>query len=339
MERGQVEQKRNPVRIAVTGAAGRIAYNLLCRIASGELFGKGQPVALHLLEIPEALDALRGVVMELEDCAFPLLDEVRVGSDPDRIFEGVSWALLVGSRPRGPGMQRKDLLQANAAIFREHGRALNRVADEKIRVLVVGNPCNTNCLIAMHHAPDIPRDRFFAMTRLDQNRAESMLAKKAGVRVADVDRVTIWGNHSTTQVPDFVNARIRGRPVTDVIDDRPWLEGEFITSVQKRGAAVIAALGVSSATSAANAIIDTVLSLATPTREESWYSVASLAKGNGYGIREDLIFSLPCRTEKGGEHRVVCVTGLQRTPFLEEKLVATERELTEEREAVATLLS
>ena len=252
-------------RIAVTGAGGQIAYSVLFRIATGEMLGHDQPIALHLLEVPEALGSLKGVMMELEDCAYPLLKEVKIGSDPYQIFEGVNYALLIGSKPRGPGMERKDLLSDNGKIFIEQGKALNASAASDILVFVVGNPCNTNCLIAMHHAPKIPKERFFAMMRLDQNRAKSMLAAKAKVPVTDVSNVVVWGNHSSTQVPDFLNAKIRGKPALDLIKDRKWCEEEFIPSVQKRGAAVIAARGKSSAASAANAAIDSIRSLILPT--------------------------------------------------------------------------
>ncbi|HEY5259828.1 MAG TPA: malate dehydrogenase, partial [Rhabdochlamydiaceae bacterium] len=260
-------------RIAVTGGGGQIAYSILFRIASGEMLGKDEPIALHILEVPEALEALKGVVMELEDCAFPLLKEVVIGSDPKKVFAGVNIAILIGSKPRGPGMERKDLLTDNGKIFIDQGNALGEVAAEDVLIFVVGNPCNTNCLIAMHHAPKIPRDRFFAMTRLDQNRATSFLAKKAHVPVTAVQRAVIWGNHSATQVPDFMHATIHHKPVPEVIQDHKWLKEEFIPMVQKRGAAVIAARGKSSAASAANAVIDSIRSLILPTPEGEWFSV------------------------------------------------------------------
>lgn len=280
-------------RIAVTGAGGQIAYSLIFRIASGEMLGPDQPVALHLLELPQALESLKGIVMELEDCAFPLLKEVRLESDPVKAFEGVNFALLVGAKPRGPGMERKDLLGSNGAIFIEQGKALNRSAASDVLIFVVGNPCNTNCLIAMHNAPKIPKERFFAMMRLDQNRAMSMLASKAKVGVHEVSNMAVWGNHSATQVPDFVNAKIKGKPALEVIKDRKWCEEEFVPMVQKRGATVIAARGKSSAASAANAIIDSIQSLVRPTPSGDWFSTGLISNGNSYGIKEDLIFLSP----------------------------------------------
>ena len=315
-------------RIAVTGGAGQIAYNLLFRIASGEMLGLDQPVALHILEIPQALGALEGVVMELQDCAFPLLEEVVIGSDPHKVFEAIDLALLVGAKPRGPGMERKDLLQENAKIFVAQGKALNAVANQDVRVLVVGNPCNTNALICQKNAPDLPTEHFYAMTRLDENRAATQLALKAGVPVRDVTNVTIWGNHSSTQVPDFVNAKIGGKPATDVIGDRKWLEGEFLTTVQKRGAAIIKARGKSSAASAANAAIDAVQSLYNPTE---WCSMGVYSYGNPYGIDNDLIFSFPCRSD--GEGNLEIIADVPWDDFLREKMAATEAELKEEREA------
>ncbi len=323
-------------RIAVTGAGGQIAYSILFRIAAGEMLGHDQPIALHLLEVPEAQEALKGVVMELEDCAYPLLKEVKIGFDPYKVFEGVNYALLIGAKPRGPGMERKDLLGENGKIFIEQGKALNASAASDVIVFVVGNPCNTNCLIAMHHAPKIPKDRFFAMMRLDQNRTKSMLAAKAKVGVADVSNVVVWGNHSATQVPDFVNARIHGKPALDLIKDRKWCEQELVPMVQKRGAAVIAARGKSSAASAANAAIDSIRSLVQPTPEGDWFSVGLISNGNGYGIREDLIFSFPCRSKGNGKIEIVKNVPLD--PFLKEKIALTEKELLEERELIAHLL-
>jgi malate dehydrogenase len=254
-----------PVHVTVTGAAGQIGYCLLFRIASGQMFGPDQPVVLRLLEIEPAMGALHGVVMELDDCAFPLLAGVEPTSDAKTAFDGTSWALLVGSIPRKAGMERNDLLTVNGGIFGPQGEAIAAHAASDVRVLVVGNPCNTNCLIARAHAPEIPDDRFFAMTRLDQNRAQSLLARKAGVAVTSVTGVAIWGNHSATQFPDFENARIDASPVADAIDDVAWLQGEFITTVQQRGAQIIEARGASSAASAANAVIDSVRSIVTPT--------------------------------------------------------------------------
>src|SRR5690349_15216581 len=273
---------KSPIRIAVTGAAGQIGYSLLFRIASGSMFGPNQPLILHLIEIEPALGALNGVVMELDDCAFPLLKGIVPTANLDEGFRGVNWALLVGSIPRKQGMERKDLLGINGKIFIGQGQAIQKNAAQDVRVLVVGNPCNTNCLIAMNNAPQIPRDRFYAMTRLDENRAKSQLAKKAGVDVTTVTNVAIWGNHSSTQYPDFYNAKINGRAATEVITDEPWLKGEFISSVQQRGAAVLKARGLSSAASAANAVVDSVRSIAEPTASGDWNSVAICSDGS-YG--------------------------------------------------------
>ncbi|WP_068466414.1 malate dehydrogenase [Candidatus Protochlamydia phocaeensis] len=323
-------------RIAVSGGAGQLAYSLLFRIAHGDLLGEDQPIALQILEIPEAVPALEGVRMELEDGAFPLLSSIVVTSDPYKAFEGVHYALLVGAKPRGPGMERKDLLQENGKIFVEQGKALNAVADPSVKVLVVGNPCNTNCLIAMHHAPRLSKQQFFAMTRLDQNRATSFLAQKAGVAVTDVSCVTIWGNHSATQVPDFFHARIQGQPVESVITDRMWLEKEFFSLVQKRGAAIIQARGKSSAASAASAIIDAVRDIERPTRPDRWFSTALLSTANPYGIDDALVFSFPCQTSSEG--RVSIVENLQLNSFLESKIKATEQELKEERDLIKHLI-
>lgn len=320
-------------RIAVTGGGGQIAYSLLFRIASGEIFGHKEEIALHILEIPEGLEALKGVVMELEDCAFPLLREVKVGSDPEEVFGGIDLALLVGAKPRGPGMERKDLLTENGKIFVGQGKALNKVAAKNALVFVVGNPCNTNCLIAMHHAPNIPRENFHAMTRLDQNRAQFQLASKAHVPVSSVEQLVIWGNHSTTQVPDFINARINGKKVTEVITDHAWLKKDFTETVQKRGATVIAARGKSSAASAANAVIDGAHSLF---NAGGIFSSGICSDHNPYGIQEGLIFSFPCKMKSPG--KVEIVRGFEVDPFLKEKLMATEKELLEERDAVKHLL-
>ncbi|MDJ0652395.1 MAG: malate dehydrogenase [Simkaniaceae bacterium] len=320
-------------RIAVTGGSGQIAYSLLFRIASGELFGKNEPIALHILEVPSGVEGLKGVVMELEDCGFSQLQEVKIGSDPEEVFGGVDIAILVGAKPRGPGLERKDLLTENGKIFVGQGKALNNVAAKDVVVFVVGNPCNTNCLIAMHHAPNIPRENFHAMTRLDQNRAKYHLAKKAGVAIDAVENVIIWGNHSATQVPDFVNAKIGGKKATAVITDRNWLEGEFFETVQKRGAAVIAARGKSSAASAAHAILDGVYALHS---KGPLFSSCICSDGNPYGISEGLIFSFPCKITQPGE--VEIVQGFEVDLFLQEKLAATEKELLEERDVVAHLL-
>jgi malate dehydrogenase len=323
-------------RIAITGGAGQIAYSLLFRIAYGDLLGKGQPLALHILELPAVMPALEGVKMELEDCAFPLLKEIRIGSNPLEIFQDVDIALLVGAKPRGPGMERKDLLQDNGKIFVEQGQALNEVARADAKVFVVGNPCNTNCLIAMSHASRLQKNHFHAMTRLDQNRAACQLARKARVGIEEVSHVTIWGNHSLTQVPDFFHARIRGEPLLSVVQDQAWLEGDFITIVQKRGAAIINARGKSSAASAANALIDAVRDVLNPTQEGLWYSSGVYSTDNSYGIADDLIFSFPCRTS--ADQKVEMVTSLEMNDFLQTRLKKTEQELIEERELVKDLI-
>jgi malate dehydrogenase len=320
-------------RIAVTGGAGQIAYNLLFRIATGEMLGADQPIALHILELPEAMTMLEGVKMELEDCAFPLLKQIKIGSDPFEVFKELDYALLVGAKPRGPGMERGDLLKDNGKIFIEQGRALNAVANRNVKVLVVGNPCNTNCLIAMANAPDIPKGNFHAMTRLDQNRAAAQLALKAAVDVSDIDNVIIWGNHSSTQVPDFVHATIKGEPVTQRIKDTAWLEKDFISTVQKRGAAIIAARGKSSAASAASSAIDAMKAIVTPTPAGKWFSSGVSAHGNPYGIDENLVFSFPCRSKGDGTYEIV--PGLDWNAFLKEKIALSEKELIEERELVS----
>lgn len=323
-------------RIAVTGGAGQIAYSILFRIAAGDLLGKDQPIALHILELPQAIEALKGVVMELEDCAFPLLKEIQIGSDPAEVFKGVNYALLIGAKPRGPGMERKDLLGENGKIFIEQGKALNTAAAKDVIVLVVGNPANTNCLIAMSHAPNIPKNRFFSMMRLDQNRAASLLAQKSRAPITDISNVCIWGNHSATQVPDFLNAKIQGSAALELLKDRKWCEEEFIPLVQKRGAAVIAARGKSSAASAANAAIDTIRSLLLPTPEGKWFSVGLYSQGNPYRIKENLIFSFPCRSRGNGQIEIV--KSVPWDPFLEAKIRLSEKELEEERELIAHLL-
>jgi malate dehydrogenase len=325
-----------PLRVAVTGAAGQIGYSLLFRIASGALFGPNQPVILHLIEIPDekAMKALNGVVMELEDCAFPLLKGCVPTSDLNEGFKGVNWALLVGARPRGPGMERKDLLSANGNIFTGQGTAIARNAARDVRTLVVGNPCNTNALIAMNSAAGVPREQFFAMTALDENRARTQLARKAGAPVESVTHLCIWGNHSSTMYPDFFNAKVQNRPVTDVIGHREWLEKDFIATVQKRGAAIIEARGLSSAASAANAVVDTVRRLTTPTPAGDWFSVAVCSDGS-YGIEKGLMFSFPIRTD-GRKWEIV--QGLPINEFSRAKITATENELKEEKSLVADLL-
>ncbi|HCL96598.1 MAG TPA: malate dehydrogenase [Verrucomicrobiales bacterium] len=324
-----------PITISVTGAAGQIGYALLFRIASGSMFGPDQPVNLRLLEIEPGMKALQGVIMELEDCAFPLLNEVTATSDLDVGFSGANWALLVGSVPRGPGMERGDLLKVNGGIFTGQGKAIAANAADDIRVLVVGNPCNTNALIAMNNASGIPNDRFFAMTRLDENRAKSQLADKAGVHNSDVTNLCIWGNHSATQYPDYTNAKINGQPVPSVISDADWLQGEFIQTVQQRGAAIIEARGASSAASAANGVVDTVRSLTTPTADGDWTSVAVCSDGS-YGIDAGLIASMPIKVDADGRWDVV--PGVELDEFSREKVDATVQELRDEREAVADLL-
>jgi malate dehydrogenase len=324
-------------RVAVTGGAGNICYSLLFRIANGDLLGKNTPIALHILDIPEAIDALEGVRMELEDCAFPLLKEIRIGTDPQIIFQKVDYAILVGAKPRGPGMERKDLLRENGKIFIEQGQALNEVASEDVKVFVVGNPCNTNCLIAMHNAPRIPKKNFMAMTRLDQNRAVSLLAQKANAEASEVSNVAIWGNHSATQVPDFVNAKIRGHATMELIPDRNWLENDFFLIVQQRGAAVIKQRGKSSAASAANAAIDSIQSLHEETSEGDWFSLAVCSDGNPYGIVEDLIFSFPCRSDGDGGYEIV--PDVYWDDFLKEKIKETEKELLKEKSEVEELLT
>lgn len=323
-----------PIRIAVTGAAGQIGYALLFRIASGAVFGPNQPVILHLIEIEPALPALNGVIMELDDCAFPLLKGVVPTANLDEGFKGINWALLVGSIPRKAGMERKDLLGINGKIFIGQGQAIQRNAAKDVRVLVVGNPCNTNCLIAMHNAPEIPRDRFFAMTRLDENRAKAQLAKKAGVDITAVTNMTIWGNHSATQYPDFYNARINGKPATDLIKDEAWLKGEFIANVQQRGAAVIKARGSSSAASAANAAIDTVRSIVEATPAGDWHSVALHSDGS-YGCEKGLICSFPVKSDG---QKVECVQGVAINEFSKSRIDASINELKEEKAMVQDLL-
>lgn len=327
--------ERKSVKVAVTGAAGNIGYAMLFRLASGEVFGRNTKISLHLLEITPALKALEGVVMELNDCAFPLLENVIVTDDPEVAFDGVNWAILVGAKPRAKGMLRGDLIRENGPIFTGQGKAIAAKAADDVRVIVVGNPANTNALIAMSNAPGIPKERFAALTYLDQNRAYSQLAEKAGVAVNDVRNLTIWGNHSATQYPDFENATIKGKPVTEVITDLDWLRGEFITTVQKRGAAIIQARGASSAASAANAVLDHVKSMESATPEGEWFSCAVPSDGS-YGIDEGLVFSFPIRSDGQGGYSIV--QGLTWSDFAKEKVAATLAELRTEKETVADLL-
>src|SRR3954449_11195048 len=323
-----------PIKIAITGAAGQIGYSLLFRVASGAIFGPDQPVQLNLIEIPPALGALDGVVMELQDCAFPLLKGVTPTADLNEGFRDVNWALLFGSVPRKAGMERGDLLGINGKIFIGQGQAIEKNAASDVRILVVGNPCNTNCLIAMNNAKSIPPDRWFAMTRLDENRAKAQLAQKAGVDVTDVSNVTIWGNHSATQYPDFYNAKIKGQSAAEAIGDEGWLKETFIPAVQQRGAAIIKARGSSSAGSAANAIVDTVRSLTTDTADGDWHSVAVCSDGS-YGVDEGLICSFPIRS-RGGKWEIVKDVPLNE--FSKAKFDASVAELKEEKSMVAELL-
>jgi malate dehydrogenase len=325
---------KKTIRVAVTGAAGQIGYSILPRIASGQVFGADQPVVLQLIEIEPALPALQGVAMELQDGAFPLLEGIETTSDLDRGFDGVSWALLIGSVPRKAGMERKELLGINGKIFVGQGKAIEKNAASDVRVLVVGNPCNTNCLIAMSNAPAVPRDRWFAMMRLDENRAKSQLAQKAGVPWREVTNMAIWGNHSNTQFPDFFNARIGDRLAPEVIQDTAWLEGDFIKTVQERGAAIIKARGLSSAFSAAHAAIETVRSLSTNTPEGDWHSVALRSDGS-YGIEEGLICGLPVHSKDG---KASIVEGIPHNAFARERIDKSVNELKEERAMVADLL-
>lgn len=324
-------------RVAVTGGSGQISYSLLFQIAAGHLYGPQEPIALYIRDLPEALKMLEGVAMELEDCAFPLLKEIHIGVDPFKMFAEADCAFLIGSKPRGPGMERKDLLLDNGKIFVGEGHALNEAASRNVKVLVVGNPCNTNCLIAMRNAPNLPAHNFHAMVRLDQNRGRATLAKKAEVPVSEVTHLTIWGNHSSTQVPDFTNARIKGKKVEEVIADRQWLQNEFFTKVQKRGAAVIEARGKSSAASAASAALDAMRDLVHPSPENYFYSSATTTLNNPYGIEEGLIFGFPCRTNTQGE--TVIIPGFQWDMFIKEKIAITQKELLEERECVKHLFA
>ena len=323
----------NPIRVAVTGAAGAIGYSLLFRIASGEVFGPDQPVIIHLVDIEPALPVLQGVVMELEDCASPLLKGLVATANLDEGFKDINWALLVGSVSRKPGMERKDLLKINGNIFVGQAKAIAKNAAKDVRILVVGNPCNTNCLIAMNNAPEIPRDRWFAMTRLDENRAKTQLAKKAGVDISAVSNLAVWGNHSPTMFPDFYNAKINGKPATEVIKDENWLKTDFVTTVAQRGTSVLKARGAGSAASAANAAIDSVKSIANATKAGDWHSVCVVSDGS-YGIEKGIICSFPVRSNG---QTLEIVQGVAINEFSQSKIDATVNELKEEK-AMATEL-
>ncbi|MFZ3305106.1 MAG: malate dehydrogenase [Mycobacterium sp.] len=322
-----------PLKVAVTGAAGQIGYSLLFRLASGSLLGSDRPIELRLLEIEPALKALEGVVMELDDGAFPLLSGVQIGADPNKIFDGVNLALLVGARPRGPGMERGDLLEANGAIFTAQGKALNSVAADDVRIGVTGNPANTNALIALSNAPDIPKERFSALTRLDHNRAISQLAKKTGAKVTDIKKVTIWGNHSATQYPDIFHAEINGKNAAEVVNDEKWIADDFIPTVAKRGAAIIDARGSSSAASAASATIDAARDWLLGTPKDNWVSMAVLSDGS-YGVPEGLISSFPVTTKDGNWS---IVQGLDINDFSRGRIDKSTAELADERSAVTEL--
>ena len=330
----KVDGSHAPVHVTVTGAAGQIGYSLVFRIASGQLLGPDQPIVLRLLEIEPAMKSLQGVAMELDDCAFPLLTDMVLTSNTEEAFDGTSWALLVGSVPRKAGMERGDLLSINGGIFAPQGKAIQARAARDVRILVVGNPCNTNCLIARSNAPDIPAERWFAMTRLDENRAKTQLAKKASAPVAGVTNMAIWGNHSATQYPDARNARVDGRPTFEVIKDHAWLKGDFISTVQKRGAAVLEARGLSSAASAANAVIDSVNSIRTSTPRGDWTSLAVCSKGE-YGTPEGLQFGFPISTD-GTTWKVV--EGLEHDDDAKERIRITTEELIQERDLVKALV-
>jgi malate dehydrogenase len=324
-----------PIRVAVTGGAGQIAYSLLFRIGNGEVFGPDQPVILQVLEVPQAMQALEGVVMELDDSAQPLVHGIEASDDPNKVFAGANWAILVGGRPRTAGMERADLIAANGAIFVDQGKAINANAADDIRVVVVANPCNTNALVAKSNAPDVPANRWFAMTRLDENRAKAQIAKRAGVNFSDVTNVGIWGNHSAAQFPNFEHALVKGKPALEVLPERDWFEGDFMVVNQQRGKAIIDARGKSSAASAANAALDTVRSLITPTPAGDWFSAAVYSEGNNYGVAQDLVFGFPLRSD-GKDWSIV--EGLEISDYARGKIQANETELYEERDAVKDLL-
>ena len=321
------------IRVAITGAAGQIGYALLFRVASGQMFGPNTRVSLQLLELESALPSLRGTIMELEDCAFPLLDAVTATANPDKAFEGAHWVLMVGSVPRKKGMERSELLGINGKVFTAQGKSIDKHADPSVRIFVVGNPCNTNCLIAMHNAPSIPKERFFAMTALDENRARTQLAKKAAVSLDEVKNLVVWGNHSAKQFPDFINARIVKRAAADAIADEQWLKQTFVPMIQQRGAAVIEARGSSSAASAANAVVDGVRRLLDETPEGTCFSVSKFSCGE-YGVPKGLIFSFPCRVRNG---KVEVVEGFSLTPYVQQCIDGVIDELQEEYNAVKSL--
>lgn len=319
-------------RIAVTGGGGRVAYTLLFALAHGDLFGTEEKIALYICDLPEMRGAIEAVAMELEDCAFPLLHEVKIGFNQEELFEGADCIFLMGAKPRGPGMERSDLLLENGKIVVEAGRAIERAAPRHAKVLVVGNPCNTNCLIAMQHAPSVPRENFHAMLRLDHNRAKNLLAKKAGVCVSKVKGVTVWGNHSSTQVPDYTHATIEGKPIEEVIQDREWLEAEFMGRVQGRGGEIIRKRGTSSAASASLAALEAMKSLYFPTPAGEWYTSGICSDDNPYGVEDNLVFGFPCYTDKRGKCKIV--PDLKWSLSIAEKIALTQKELIEERECV-----
>lgn len=323
------------IRVAVTGGAGQIAYSLLFRLAAGDLFGPDQPIALHILEVPDALTALEGVKMEIQDGAYHLLHSIVTTSDPLQAFFDIDYAILIGAKPRTAGMERGDLLKENSKIFSIQGKALNQVAKADAKILVVGNPCNTNCLIAMSNAPRLQRSHFHAMTRLDQNRGSFLLAQKANVPIGEISHFTIWGNHSATQVPDFAHAKYKNEPIEKYISDRHWLENEFVSQLQTRGSAIIQARGKSSAASAAQGIIDALKEIHFPVKKNHWFSSAIDSTGNPYGIADGLIFSFPCEKKENGV--ISIVPKLDLTDFLHTKLKITEKELLAERDLIRPL--
>ncbi|KAL9661408.1 hypothetical protein QQ045_026232 [Rhodiola kirilowii] len=335
MQEEETKKWKKLINVAVSGAAGMISNHLLFKLASGEVFGPDQPIALKLLGSQRSFEALEGVAMELEDSLYPLLREVIISIDPYEVFQGVEWALLIGAKPRGPGMERADLLDLNGQIFAEQGKALNAVASHNVKVIVVGNPCNTNALICLKNAPNIPAKNFHALTRLDENRAKCQLALKAGVFYDKVSNVTIWGNHSTTQVPDFLNAKIHGVPAKEVINDIKWLEEEFTEKVQKRGGELIKKWGRSSAASTAVSIADAIKSLVTPTPEGDWFSSGVYTNGNPYGIAEGIVFSMPCKSKGDGDYELV--KDVIFDDFLRQRIAKSEAELLAEKRCVAHL--